>query len=58
MIILQRPEIKVAELINNEAIMRQVFHYVINNVREHLMIYIVLWLLVTAIDIIYIVWLD
>ncbi|MEO3739342.1 YceO family protein [Kosakonia oryzendophytica] len=38
--------------------MRQVFHYVINNVREHLMIYIVLWLLVTAIDIIYIVWLD
>lgn len=36
--------------------MRRLFHYLINNVREHLMLYIVLWLLIAAIDIIYIVW--
>ncbi|WP_312685614.1 YceO family protein [Kosakonia sp.] len=35
--------------------MRRLFHYVVNNVREHLMAYIVLWLLIAAIDIIYIV---
>jgi len=33
--------------------MRRLFHFLINNVREHLMIYIALWLLLAAIDIIY-----
>ncbi|CAI8708853.1 YceO family protein [Kosakonia quasisacchari] len=35
--------------------MRRLFHFLINNVREHLMIYIVLWLLIALFDIIYIV---
>ena len=36
--------------------MRHLFHYLINNVSEHLMLYIALWLLIALIDIIYIVW--
>lgn len=36
--------------------MRRLFHYLINNVREHLMLCIALWLLIALIDIIYIVW--
>ncbi|QOV65714.1 YceO family protein [Kosakonia pseudosacchari] len=36
--------------------MRRLFHFLINNVREHLMLYIALWLLIALIDIIYIVW--
>ncbi|MEN0584564.1 MULTISPECIES: YceO family protein [unclassified Kosakonia] len=36
--------------------MHRLFHYLINNVREHLMLYIALWLLIALIDIIYIVW--
>lgn len=35
--------------------MRRLFHFLINNVREHLMIYISLWLLIALFDIIYIV---
>lgn len=35
--------------------MRRLFNFLINNVREHLMIYIVLWLLVALIDFIYLV---
>ncbi|TCC02066.1 DUF2770 domain-containing protein [Kosakonia quasisacchari] len=36
--------------------MRRLFHFLINNVREHLILYIALWLLIALIDIIYIVW--
>lgn len=36
--------------------MRRLFDFLINNVREHLMLYIVLWLLIGLIDFIYIVW--
>ncbi|SFT56838.1 Protein of unknown function [Kosakonia arachidis] len=36
--------------------MRRLFNYLINNVREHLILYITLWLLVALIDLIYIVW--
>ncbi len=36
--------------------MRRLYHFLINNVREHLMLYIVLWLLIGLIDFIYIVW--
>jgi len=36
--------------------MRRLFHFLINNVREHLMLYIALWPLIALIDIIYIVW--
>ncbi len=36
--------------------MRRVFDYLINNVREHLMLYIVLWLLIALVDIIYLLW--
>lgn len=36
--------------------MRRLFHFLINNVHEHLMLYIALWLLIALIDIIYIVW--
>ncbi|WP_342321128.1 YceO family protein [Kosakonia sp. BYX6] len=36
--------------------MIRLFHYLVNNVREHLMAYIAIWLLIAVIDIIYIVW--
>ncbi|MDY1038411.1 YceO family protein [Lelliottia sp. CFBP8978] len=35
--------------------MRRVFNYLINNIREHLMLYILLWSLLAIIDVIYIV---
>ncbi|WP_318389625.1 YceO family protein [Enterobacter sp.] len=35
--------------------MRRLYHYLVNNIREHLMLYIGLWLLLALIDIIYIV---
>ncbi|VYU63462.1 DUF2770 domain-containing protein [Metakosakonia massiliensis] len=36
--------------------MRRLFHFIINNVREHLMVYIVLWSILALIDLIYILW--
>ncbi|MEX3019240.1 DUF2770 family protein [Kluyvera sp. STS39-E] len=33
--------------------MRRLFNYLINNIREHLMLYLMLWLLLAAIDIAY-----
>jgi len=35
--------------------MRRIVGYLINNIREHLMLYILLWLLLAAIDVAYIV---
>lgn len=35
--------------------MRRLVNYLINNIREHFMLYIVLWSLLTIIDVIYIV---
>ncbi|QLR42670.1 DUF2770 family protein [Enterobacter sp. RHBSTW-00994] len=35
--------------------MRKLFGYLINNIREHLMLYILLWSLLAIIDFIYIV---
>lgn len=36
--------------------MRRLFIYLVNNVHEHLMIYIVLWSIIALVDLIYIVW--
>lgn len=36
-------------------IMRRIVQYLVNNIREHLMLYILLWSLLAIIDIIYIV---
>lgn len=36
--------------------MRRLLHFVINNVREHLMLYIVLWSVIALIDLVYIIW--
>lgn len=36
--------------------MRRLFIYLVNNVREHLMIYIALWSIIALVDLIYIVW--
>lgn len=36
-------------------IMRRIVGYLINNIREHLMLYILLWALLAIIDVIYIV---
>ncbi|MDY0971168.1 YceO family protein [Siccibacter turicensis] len=33
--------------------MRRVIHFLINNVREHLMLYIIFWLILAALDVIY-----
>lgn len=33
--------------------MRRLLHFLINNIREHLMLYLLLWLLLAAIDIAY-----
>lgn len=33
--------------------MRRLFHYLINNIREHLMLYLLLWLLLAIADIAY-----
>ncbi|WP_130098877.1 YceO family protein [Siccibacter turicensis] len=33
--------------------MRRVIHFLINNVREHLMLYIVFWLILAVLDVIY-----
>jgi len=35
--------------------MRRIFDYLVNNIREHLMLYIFLWSLLAIIDVIYIV---
>ncbi|MBL5884081.1 YceO family protein [Lelliottia aquatilis] len=35
--------------------MRRVFDYLVNNIREHLMLYILLWSALAIIDVIYIV---
>jgi len=35
--------------------MLRIFHYLINNIREHFMLYILLWSVLALIDIIYIV---
>ncbi|HAS1428310.1 TPA: YceO family protein, partial [Enterobacter hormaechei subsp. steigerwaltii] len=35
--------------------MRRLVNYLINNIREHFMLYIVLWSLLAIIDVIYIV---
>lgn len=34
--------------------MHRIWHYLVNNIREHLMLYIALWLLLAAIDLIYV----
>ncbi|HAT7520770.1 DUF2770 family protein [Citrobacter freundii] len=34
--------------------MRRIFHYLVNNNREHLMLYIILWSLLAIMDVIYI----
>ncbi|MEX9253040.1 DUF2770 family protein [Pseudenterobacter timonensis] len=36
--------------------MRRIFDYLINNIREHFMLYLFLWLLLAIIDLIYIFW--
>ncbi|MGK9171640.1 YceO family protein [Yokenella regensburgei] len=36
--------------------MRRLFQFVVNNVREHLMLYIILWSVIALIDLIYIIW--
>jgi len=35
--------------------MRRIFDYLVNNIREHFMLYILLWSLLAIIDVIYIV---
>ena len=35
--------------------MRRIFDYLVNNIREHLMLYIFLWSMLAIIDFIYIV---
>ena len=34
--------------------MRRIFHYLVNNIREHFMLYIILWSLLSIMDVIYI----
>ncbi|EOH6331151.1 YceO family protein [Citrobacter koseri] len=34
--------------------MRRIFHYLINNIREHFILYVILWSLLAIMDIIYI----
>ena len=34
--------------------MRRISHYLVNNIREHLMLYIILWSLLAIMDVIYI----
>jgi hypothetical protein len=34
--------------------MHRIWHYLVNNIREHLMLYIALWLLLAAIDLVYV----
>lgn len=34
--------------------MCRIFHYLVNNIREHLMLYIILWSLLAIMDVIYI----
>lgn len=36
--------------------MRRIFYFLVNNVREHLMVYIILWSMIALVDLIYIVW--
>ncbi len=36
--------------------MRRLFFFLVNNVREHLMVYIALWSLIALVDLIYVVW--
>lgn len=36
-------------------LMRRIVNYLVNNIREHLMLYIVLWSLLAIVDILYIV---
>ena len=34
--------------------MRRLFLYLVNNIREHFMLYVILWSLLTILDVIYI----
>lgn len=34
--------------------MRRLFHYLVNNIREHFMLYVILWSLLAILDVIYI----
>lgn len=34
--------------------MRRIFHYLVHNIREHFMLYIILWSLLAIMDVIYI----
>ena len=34
--------------------MRRIFHYLVNNIREHFMLYVILWSLLAILDVIYI----
>lgn len=38
--------------------MRRIFHYLVNNIREHFMLYIILWSLLAIMDVIYIMFSD
>lgn len=42
-------------MVNN--IMRRLIHYLANNIREHLVLYVILWSLLLVLDIIYILFL-
>lgn len=33
--------------------MRRLFHFLMNNIREHLMLYVILWSLLAVMDIVY-----
>ncbi|HAJ2672177.1 TPA: DUF2770 domain-containing protein [Escherichia coli] len=37
-----------------EYLMRRLLHYLINNIREHLMLYLFLWELLAIMDLIYV----
>jgi hypothetical protein len=34
--------------------LQRAYHYLVNNIREHFVVWIVLWLLLAAIDLVYI----
>ncbi|HFZ8995348.1 TPA: YceO family protein [Citrobacter freundii] len=38
--------------------MRRIIDFLVNNIREHLILYIVLWLLLAGMDIIYLLFFD
>ncbi|EAB9312645.1 YceO family protein [Salmonella enterica] len=33
--------------------MRRLFHFLMNNIREHIMLYVILWSLLAVMDIVY-----